>query len=95
MAPAPLSKEECNATVGAFLNEHLGIVHCGDVGPLFGQLAFICNDTPPDPVAHRYWPQAVTAALTGDSRGEPNQDSPTAAVPNAASSRIASAMSWT
>lgn len=95
MAPTALSKEECNQTVGAFLDAHLGVVHCDDIGPLFGQLAFICNDTPPDPLANRYWPEAVTAALSDDPRSSSSQDSPTAAVPNAASSRIASAMSWT
>ena len=95
MAPTYLSKEECNASVGAFLDEHLGMVHCDDIGPLLGQLAFICDDTPPDPAARRYWPQALTAALADDPRTTATQDSAAAASPNDASSRIASAISCT
>ena len=95
MAPIPLTRDECNAVVTAFLDQHMGMVHRDDVGPLFGQLASICQDTAVDATMRRYWSDAMTIALVGDRRSfRARQDFPTAAL-STASSRIASAMSWT
>lgn len=97
MAPTPLTREDCNAAVAAFLDRHLGMVHRDDVGPLFGQLVTLCSQAPlADPTTRRYWSDAVTLALAGDRRSAgPRQDFAAVALPNAASSRVASAMSWT
>ena len=97
MAPTPLTREECNAAIAAFLDRHLGMVHRDDVGPLFGQLTTICSQAPlADPTIRRCWWDAVTIALAGDRRSAGSrQDLSAAALPKAASSRIASAMSWT
>ena len=96
-SPLPLTRDECNAAVSAFLDRHMGMVHRDDVGPLFGQLATICSQAPlADATTRKSWCDAVTVALAGDRRGSgTRQDFAPAAFSNAASSRIASAMSWT
>ena len=96
MAPTPLTRDECNAAVTAFLDVHMGMVHRDDVGPLFGQLALICNQTLADATTHRYWGDAVSLALAGDRRiSGARHDSAAAMLPMAASSRITSAISCT
>ena len=96
MAPTPLTNEQCQAAINAFLDRYLGMVHRDDVGPLFGQLAVICNDPSRDPAVRDDYASAVCIALAGDRRlsGE-RYDSPAAALPRARSSVIASALSLT
>lgn len=96
MAPTPLTREECTAAITAFLDRHMGMVHRDDVGPLFGQLACICNQPMADATIQRYWGDAVSIALAGDRRvSGARQDLPPAALTMAASSRMTSAMSCT
>jgi hypothetical protein len=94
MAPTLLTRDECNAAINAFLDQHMGMVHRDDVGPLFGQLACMCTQSLPDPTIQRYWGDAVSVALAGDRRiSGARHESPAAAFATAASSRMTSAMS--
>ncbi|MDQ6621468.1 MAG: hypothetical protein M3Z31_17540 [Pseudomonadota bacterium] len=63
MAPEPLTQEQCNAAVTAFLETHLGGVHRDDIGPLFGQLASFLNEPPADASTRSYWAEATSFAL--------------------------------
>ena len=94
MAPTPLTQDECNAAVNAFLDQHMGMVHREDVGPLFGQLASICSEPVADASVSKHWRDAVTVALVGDRRSSgARQDVGGAAFPRG-SSRMSSVPYW-
>ena len=62
------SAKQCDDAIKAFLDRHMGVVHCDDIGPLFGQLSTFCTATRADSVTRRYWTQAISVALADDPR---------------------------
>jgi hypothetical protein len=66
MAPRPLIRDY--APLPRFVELQMGVVHCGDVGPLLGQAATLPGgDCFSDPDVSRYWREGLSVALAPDA----------------------------